>query len=87
MIRIIALSLALLAGSLLTAEAETAKVTGKPDAAVTERITTKLSADGYEVRKIKTEDGLYEAYALRNGDKFEIFMDADLNIVRTKSDD
>ena len=86
MTRIIALSLALLAGSLVTAEAETAKVTGTPDAAVTEQITAKLSEEGYEVRKVKTEDGLYEAYALKNGEKFEIFMDADLNIVRTKSE-
>ncbi|MDT8327489.1 MAG: PepSY domain-containing protein [Roseovarius sp.] len=86
MTRIIALSLALLAGSLVTAEAETAKITGKPDAAVTEQITTKLAEDGYEVRKVKTEDGLYEAYALKNGEKFEIFMDADLNVVRTKTE-
>ena len=86
MTRIIALSLALLAGSLVTAEVETAKVTGKPDATVTEQITAKLSEEGYEVRKVKTEDGLYEAYALKNGEKFEIFMDADLNVVRTKSE-
>ena len=87
MTRIIALSLALLAGSLLSAEAEAAKVTGKPDAAITEQITAKLAGEGYEVRKIKTEDGLYEAYALKNGEKFEIFMDGDLNVVRTKSED
>ncbi|WP_294613042.1 PepSY domain-containing protein [Roseovarius sp.] len=86
MTRILALSLALLAGSLVTAEAETPKVTSKPDAVVTEQITAKLSEEGYEVRKVKTEDGLYEAYALKNGEKFEIFMDADLNVVRTKSE-
>lgn len=86
MTRIIALSLALLAGSLVSAQAETVKVTGKPDAAVTEQITAKLAGEGYEVRKVKTEDGLYEAYALKDGEKFEVFMDSDLNIVRTKSD-
>ena len=86
MTSIIALSFAILAGSLVSAKAETAKVTGKPDAAVTEQITAKLAEDDYEVRKVETEDGLYEAYALKNGEKSEIFMDADLNVVRTKSE-
>lgn len=83
---IIALSFAILAGSLVSAKAETAKVTGKPDAAVTEQITAKLAEEGYEVRKVETEDGLYEAYALKNGEKSEIFMDAALTVVRTKSE-
>ena len=86
MTRIIALSLALLVGSLVSADDENAKVTGKPDAAVTEEITAKLSDEGYEIRRGKTDDGLYEAYALKNGVKFEVFLDADLTIVKTKSE-
>lgn len=51
------------------------------------QITKKLEDQGYQVGKIKTEDGLYEAYARKNGEKIEIKMDRDLNIVRTEIDD
>ena len=51
------------------------------------QIQQKLTAEGYEVRKIKSEDGLYEAYAIKDGQKFEVYLDANLNIVRTKIDD
>jgi hypothetical protein len=52
-----------------------------------QKIRTSLTEQGYEVRKIKTEDGLYEAYAIKDGKKLELYMDADLNIVKTKTDD
>lgn len=87
MTRIIALSLALLASTTLSALATSDGVSGKPDAAVSNQIKTQLVAEGYEVRKIKTEDGMYEAYALKDGAKFEIYFDSDLNIVKTKTDD
>lgn len=34
----------------------------------------KITALGYETRKVKTEDGCYEVYALKDGDRFEIFL-------------
>ena len=52
-----------------------------------DQITATLTADGYEVRKIEMEDGQYEAYALKDGQRFEIYFDANLKIVRTKTDD
>jgi hypothetical protein len=35
-----------------------------------------LTADGYEVRKVETEDGEIEAYALKDGKKLEVYVDA-----------
>lgn len=52
-----------------------------------EKIRTTLAEQGYEVRKIKMEDGLYEAYAIKDGVKQEIYLDADLKVVRTKDND
>lgn len=37
-------------------------------------IKQALTAQGYEVRKIEEEDGCYEAYALKDGKKFEIYI-------------
>jgi hypothetical protein len=46
-----------------------------------------LTEQGYEVRRIKTEDGMYEAYAMKDGQRLEIYVNDDLEIVRTKTDD
>ncbi len=54
-----------------------------PDAAAQEKITANLTADGYEVRKIDTEDGMIEVYAVKDGKMFEIYLDSDLKVVRT----
>lgn len=51
------------------------------------RIVEKMTGEGYEVRKVKTEDGYYEVYALKDGKRLEIYLDADLNPVKTKGDD
>lgn len=50
-------------------------------------IRTLLEAQGYEVRQIEHEDGGYEAYALRDGARYEIYLDGNLEIVRTERDD
>ncbi|SMX35921.1 PepSY domain-containing protein [Maliponia aquimaris] len=50
-------------------------------------ITTLLTAQGYEVRKIDSEDGMIEVYALKDGKRYELYLDAALQIVRTKIDD
>ncbi len=38
-------------------------------------IRTTLIAQGYEVRKVRAEDGKIEAYAVKDGRKFEIYVD------------
>ena len=48
------------------------------------QITDMLVADGYEVRKIVPEDGMIEVYALKDGQMLELYLDAELNIVRIK---
>lgn len=50
------------------------------------QITTQLAAEGYEVRKIEREDGMIEVYALKGGQRFEIYLDKDLNVSRIKQD-
>ncbi len=50
------------------------------------QITTQLAAEGYEVRKIEREDGMIEVYALKGGQRFEIYLDKDLKVNRIKQD-
>jgi hypothetical protein len=50
-------------------------------------IRTMLEAEGYEVRQIQREDGMYEAYALKDGERYEIYINAEMQIVRTERDD
>lgn len=80
--RIIALSLALALGSAVQAS-DYAKV----DPAKAEAIKTTLAEQGYDVRSVKSEDGHYEAYAMKDGVKYEIYVNEALEIVRTKTDD
>lgn len=47
-------------------------------------ITKQLVADGYDVRKIEREDGMIEVYALKGDQRFEIYLDKDLNVTRVK---
>ncbi|MBR9842870.1 MAG: PepSY domain-containing protein [Rhodobacteraceae bacterium] len=54
---------------------------------IKEQIRATLTEQGYEVRKIKMDDGYYEAYTLKDGARLEIYLDKDLNIVRSKIDD
>ncbi|MEZ5715947.1 MAG: PepSY domain-containing protein [Paracoccaceae bacterium] len=51
------------------------------------QISQKLTDEGYQVGKIKIEDGYYEAYAKKDGKKLEILLDAQLNIVRVEEND
>lgn len=40
-----------------------------------EEIKTSLTTQGYEVRKVETEDRELEAYALKDGKRLEIYID------------
>ncbi len=50
------------------------------------KITEMLTEEGYEVGKFKIEDELYEVYAKKDGQKFEIFLDDNFEIVRVVED-
>ena len=53
------------------------------DAATEARVKTELTAQGYEVRSVGIEDGMIEVYAVKDGKMLELYLDADLKIVRT----
>lgn len=57
------------------------------DDAMRAKITAQLTAEGYQVGKIKAEDGMYEAYARKDGKRLEVYLNSDLQIVMTKVDD
>lgn len=46
------------------------------------KIIEMLTAEGHDVGKIKLENGLYEAYTKKDGQKLEVFLDGDFNIVK-----
>jgi len=39
-----------------------------------EAVKKHLAAQGYQLRKIEQEDGCYEAYALKDGAKYELYV-------------
>jgi hypothetical protein len=52
----------------------------------TAQIRQVLTEQGYEVAKIKLEDGMYEAYAKKNGQRYEVYLDADFQVVKAEED-
>ncbi len=54
---------------------------GKVDAAVQEKLTAQLVAEGYDVRQFKAEDGLIEVYVVKDGKMEELWFDASLTRV------
>ena len=81
-IRMSGLAIAVLA---LSASAAFAEVELTPE--VKAKIEDMLKAQGYEVGKIKVEDGNYEAYVKKGGEKAEIILNDKLEIVKTENDD
>jgi len=77
----LALALALPAGAALASDDAVSDE-------VRTRLTKQLEAEGYEVRKMEAEDGLVEAYVLRDGKRAELYMNPETGeIVRKKMDD
>lgn len=73
---------ALLAGPALAMENGT--VIGTTE----EAIRAALTAEGYDVRKFEAEDGEVEVYAVKDGQRFEIYVDgASGSVTRIKQDD
>lgn len=67
--------------------ASAAFASSKVPAETRTQVTEKLTAEGYDVRKVKMEDGMIEAYVVKDGQKLELYLDSNLNVVRTKTDD
>lgn len=59
---------------------------GDVDAASATKITAEMTAQGYEVRKMNTEGGIIEVYAVKGGKTFQVFYDAKLALVKTCDD-
>lgn len=53
------------------------------DAATTAKITAELTAQGYDVRKMSSENGMIEVAVVKDGKTMELLLDADLKIVKT----
>ncbi|MHA6264690.1 PepSY domain-containing protein [Arenibacterium sp. CAU 1754] len=79
----------IIAPALLAATVATAVFAAEPvelNDANTAKIREMLTEQGYEVGKIKIEDGMYEAYARKDGKKYEVFLDGDFAVIRTEED-
>ena len=80
-IRMSGLAIAVLA---LSASAAFAEVELTPE--VKAKIEDMLKAEGYEVGKIKVEDGNYEAYVKKGGEKMELILNDKLEIIKSEND-
>ncbi len=69
---------------LLSATAVMAEVDLTPE--MKQKIEDTLKAQGYEVGKIKVEDGLYEAYVKKGDEKIELFLNEKLEVVKSEND-
>ncbi|HPE25311.1 PepSY domain-containing protein [Albidovulum sp.] len=54
------------------------------DTATQAKVTEQLTAQGYEVRRIDSEDGMIEVYAMKDGKKVELYLNEALEIVKSK---
>jgi hypothetical protein len=76
--------IAALAALALALAAPAARAEDEIDAATQEKVTAQLTAEGYEVRKIEAEDGLIEAYVVKDGKAMSLFLDESLKVVKTE---
>ena len=72
---------ALVLGTLAAPAITMAETEGAVDAAVQEKLTAQLVAEGYDVRQFKAEDGLIEVYVVKDGKMEELWFDAGLKQV------
>jgi hypothetical protein len=57
------------------------------DQATRDKLTAQPKADGYDMRKIRAEDGPIEAGAPKDGSKPQLCVDAGLKMVNAKTTD
>lgn len=79
-LKLLALALALPAAAAFASD-------GTPSAETQAKIRELLTGQGYDVRKIETEDGLYEAYAVKDGKKYEFYLNDKIEVVKIEEDD
>lgn len=75
----LALSAALPAGAAFASDAV--------DPAIEAALRDQLTAEGYDVRKIEMDDGLVEAYVVKDGKTAELYFTTDLELVEHDEDD
>ncbi|MHA1529461.1 MAG: PepSY domain-containing protein [Alphaproteobacteria bacterium] len=87
---------ALIAGTALAAAlalppgfaAASPELVGASVGTTADEIAASLAAQGYEVRKIKPEDGMLEAYALKDGKRYEVYVDTTTGkVAKVKAED
>ncbi len=76
--------IAALAALALALATPAARAEDEVNAATQEKVTAQLTAEGYEVRKIEAEDGLIEAYVVKDGKAMSLFLDESLKVVKTE---
>lgn len=82
------IAMATLALSVLTSPmAFASEAEGEVDAAVQAQLTEQLTAEGYDVRQFKSEDGLIEVYVVKDGKMEELWFDAGLKQVEHEEGD
>jgi hypothetical protein len=57
------------------------------DPALQAKVTAKLTAQGYDVRKVQMEDGMIEVYAVKDGKTAEIYLNDKLEVVKNNGED
>lgn len=74
--------------SLMTASAAFAEGSegGAVDAAMADKLTAQMIAEGFDVRKLQMEDGMIEVYAVKDGATYELYYGADLVLIRSCTD-
>jgi hypothetical protein len=79
-------AVAILGLSMLTAPMAMAESDeGEVDAATAEKVNAQLTGEDYEVRKLEVEDGLIEAYVVKDGATSSLFLDPKtLEVVKTE---
>jgi Peptidase propeptide and YPEB domain len=55
----------------------------KIDAALKDKVTIEMKAKGYDVRKVQMEDGMIEVYAVKDGKTYELYLDDNLQVVKS----
>jgi hypothetical protein len=54
----------------------------------TNEVSAKLKSMGYEVRRFENEDGMIEGYAIKDGKRYEVYVNpADGKVARFKAAD
>ncbi|WP_338547788.1 PepSY domain-containing protein [Roseovarius phycicola] len=81
--RIIALTLAVTAGSVAAFASDNAAL----DADTLAAISTQITDQGYQIVEIEAEDGGYEVEARKDGALYELTLDADLKVIDTELED